>query len=56
MDKKYLINVIRSTVLNLESYEEAEKIAEILQNREQQDFVGNLVYVTTDIKELTNAN
>lgn len=56
MDKKFLINVTRSTVVSLGSEEEAEIIANLLVCREQEDFAGNLVYITSDIKELTNAN
>ena len=56
MDKKYVINVTKSTVLNLKSKEEAETMAEVLANRQVQDFIGNLVYITTDIKELSNAS
>lgn len=56
MDKKYLINVTSTTVVNLESIEEAEVIANILANREGQNFAGNLMYVTSEVKELTNAN
>jgi hypothetical protein len=55
MDKKFLINVTKTTILNLPSEEEAETIANLLVNREKEDFAGNAIFITTDIKELTNA-
>ena len=56
MDKKYLINVTRSTVIDLRSEDEAEMIANLMVYRDSEETVaGNLVYITTDIKELTNA-
>lgn len=56
MDKKYVINVTKSTVLKLKSQQEAETMAELLASRQTEDFIGNLVYITTDIKELSNAS
>lgn len=56
MVKKYMINVTRSTILDLRSEEEATTIANLLMNREEETFAGNFVFLTTDVKELTNAN
>lgn len=51
-----MINITSTTVVDLESIDEAEAVANILANREGQNFAGNLMYITSEVKELTNAN
>jgi len=55
MGKTYRIDVVRSTIMELHSEQEAEKIADMLSSREPEQFAGNLVFITTNVKELTNA-
>lgn len=55
MEKKFVITVTKTAVVPLHSEHEAETLAKIVMDRESIDtMAGNLMYVTTDIKELEN--
>lgn len=55
MEKKFVITITKTAVVPLYSEYEAESLAQIVMDRESMDtLAGNLVFVTTDIKELEN--
>jgi hypothetical protein len=57
VEKKFVITITKTAVVPLYSKEEAEDMAKIFSLRECIDtMAGNLLYVTTDVKELEYAN
>lgn len=53
MEKRYSITMTKTTVMQLNSENEAEIMAQIMSDREcEETMAGNLVYITTEIKEL----
>ena len=53
MEKKFVITVTKTAVVPLISESEAEDFARIIMERESMDtMAGNLMFVTTDVKEL----
>ena len=57
MEKKFVITVTKTAVVPLFTYSEAEDIAKMMSLRDYQEtMAGNLVFVTTDIKEMEYAN
>lgn len=53
MEKKFVITVTKTAVVPLFSEDEAETLAKIIMERESSEtMAGNLMFVTTDVKEL----
>lgn len=56
MEKKYVITLTKTAVIPLESEFEAQEVAKLLVDRECKDnFAGNLLYITSEVKELEYA-
>lgn len=57
MEKKFVITLTKTAVIPLDSENEAQEVAQMLMDRECKDnFAGNLMYITSEIKELEHAN
>ena len=53
MEKNYSITISKSTILPLLSEEEAQRLVEMIVDREMnQTFIGNIIQIETEIKEL----
>ncbi len=57
MEKKFVITLTKTAVIPLLDESEAQEVAKILVDRECKDnFAGNLLYITSEVKELEYAN
>jgi len=57
MEKKFVITLTKTAVIPLDSEGEAQEVAKMLMDRECKDnFAGNLLYITSEVKELEYAN
>lgn len=55
MEKNFSITISKSTVLPLMSEEEAQKLVDMIIDREMnQTFIGNIIQIETEIKELNH--
>jgi len=56
MEKKFVITLTKTAVIPLLDESEAQEVARILVDRECKDnFAGNLLYITSEVKELEYA-
>ena len=57
MEKKYVITLTKTAVMELESENEAQEVAKLLVSRECKDtFAGNLLFITSEVKEFEYAS
>lgn len=56
MEKKFVITITKTAVVPMATEFEAQNLAMMMMDRESSEtMVGNMMFVTTDVKELENA-